>query len=187
MIDPNKRLTRDFYRADPLEVAPGLLGSLLVHRHPERGEIIGRIVETEAYRGQQDLACHASAGMTARTKVMFGPPGYAYVYLIYGMYNMLNAVTWPQGKPAAVLIRAIEPLVSIERTTDGPGKLTMAMRIDRDLNGEDLCGKRLFIRRGEVIASDDIKTGPRIGVDYAGVWTKKPWRFWLRNNPYVSR
>ena len=182
-----ERLPREFYEADPLEVAPGLLGSLLIHRHPALGELIGRIVETEAYRGEEDLACHASAGVTTRTQVMFGPPGHAYVYLIYGMYNMLNAVTWPEGRPAAVLIRAIEPVLSVKRTTDGPGKLTMAMDIDRTLNGQDLCGQRLFICRGGEIALSDIETGPRIGVDYAGEWAKKPWRFWIRDSRYVSR
>lgn len=180
-------LPREFYEADPLKVAPGLLGSLLVHRHPTRGEIIGRIVETEAYRGEEDLACHASAGVTTRTRVMFGPPGHAYVYLIYGMYNMLNAVTWPEGKAAAVLIRAIEPLAGIDRTTDGPGKLTLAMGIDRTLNAQDLCGQRLFICRELEIAPNAVETGPRIGVDYAGVWADKPWRFWIRDSRYVSR
>lgn len=181
-------LPRDFYAADPLEVAPALLGALLVHRHPLHGERVGRIVETEAYRDEEDLACHASRGRTRRTETMYGPAGHAYVYLIYGMYDMFNAVTWPEGRPSAVLVRAVEPISGIERTTDGPGKLTRALGIDRTLNGCDLTGDRLFIVPGEArVARADIETSPRIGVDYAGEWAARPWRFSVAGSAHVSR
>jgi DNA-3-methyladenine glycosylase len=177
----------EFYRGDPLDVARSLLGSLVVHRHPVRGEIVGRIVETEAYRGQEDLACHASKGLTKRTRTMFGPPGRAYVYLIYGMYDMLNVVTWPEGDPAAVLIRAIEPVAGIERTTDGPGKLTQAMGITCELNDEPLTGDRLFVAADTDYPDVRVRTGPRIGIAYAGEWTQKPWRFYVADNSFVSK
>ncbi|HIA04362.1 MAG TPA: DNA-3-methyladenine glycosylase [Myxococcales bacterium] len=177
----------DFYLNDPLFVARNLLGSLVVHAHPERGTIIGRIVETEAYRGTEDLACHASKGRTARTEVMFGPPGRAYVYLIYGMYEMLNFVTWPKDTPAAVLIRGIEPVKGIERTSDGPGKLTKALGITRELNGISLEGPRLFAAPDLEVMDSQVKAGPRIGVDYAGEWAQRPWRFLIKNNNHVSR
>ena len=177
----------EFYVRDPLVVAPALLGSLLVHRHPERGELVGRIVETEAYRGEEDLACHASKGRTPRASTLFGPPGLAYVYLIYGMYDMLNAVTWPEGLASAVLIRAVEPIRGIDRTTDGPGKVTRAFGIDRTLNEEPLTGARLFIAPGEPVPSERIGITPRIGVDYAGDWAQRPWRFIERGNRHVSK
>ena len=144
------------------------------------------IVETEAYRGTDDKACHASKGLTPRTAPMFGPPGFAYVYLIYGMYDMLNVTTWPEGEAAAVLIRAIEPLSGIDRSTDGPGKLTRAMGITREHNTLPFSGPTLFLHPGEPIADTDINASARIGVDYAGEWAKKPWRFSIRNHPCVS-
>jgi DNA-3-methyladenine glycosylase len=147
---------------------------------------VGRIVETEAYIGSSDLACHASRGRTARTEVMFGPPGHAYVYLIYGMYHCLNVVTGRAGFPAAVLVRAVEPIARCQGSTDGPGKLTRALAIDRRHNGIDLYGRTLFLcardrPRGR------LATSPRIGVDYAGEWAEKPWRFFETGNAFVSR
>jgi DNA-3-methyladenine glycosylase len=174
-----------------------LLGRSLIHVAEESGaeageRRVGRIVETEAYVGSEDLACHASKGRTPRTAVMFGPPGYAYVYLIYGMYHCLNAVTEREGFAAAVLIRAVEPLAGIEGRTDGPGRLCRAMGIDRALNGADLTGDRLFITAGDrsarrPVPPDLVESGPRVGVDYAGEWVLKPWRFWLKGNRWVSR
>jgi DNA-3-methyladenine glycosylase len=170
-----------------LVVARQLLGSLVVHTHPTRGQIIARIVETEAYRGQDDLACHASRGRTPRNEVMFGPPGRAYVYLIYGMYDMLNVVTWPRDMPAAVLIRGVEPVQGINRSSDGPGKLTLAMGITRELNDVSLDGPRLFFVPDLSLGDSQVKTGPRIGIGNSGEWEKKPWRFYVKNNKHVSR
>lgn len=177
---------RSFYAADPLQVARQLLGALLVHNSNE-GLLAGRVVETEAYRGQADLACHASAGRTKRSETLFGPPGYAYVYLIYGMYHLLNAVSWPDGRPAAVLIRGLEPVVGIDRTTDGPGKLTRALGVDLRHNRVDLSSTSLFFTPDRTFEEEDIEASPRIGVDYAGEWAKKPWRFAVRGNPHVSK
>lgn len=176
-----------FYNRDPLDVARDLLGALLVHQHPDRGLIAGRIVETEAYRGEEDLACHASAGKTKRTEVMYGEPGRAYVYLIYGMYHMFNVVTWPPGKPSAVLVRGLEPIEGIERTTDGPGKLTRALDIDMSLNRISLAGPRLSVIPDQTTCEEDLQRSPRIGVDYAGEWALRPWRFSIRGNKHVSR
>jgi DNA-3-methyladenine glycosylase len=179
--------SKDFYEQDPLVVAPSLIGALLVHRRPSSGEVVGRIVETEAYRGEEDLACHASPGPTARNRIMYGPGGFAYVYLIYGMYDMFNVVTWPEGMPSAVLVRAVEPVSGISRTTNGPGRLCRAMGIDRSLNGADLRGDRLLVVPGDPVDPASIEASPRIGVDYAGEWTAKPWRFALAGNPHVSK
>jgi DNA-3-methyladenine glycosylase len=174
-----------------------LLGKYLVRKHP-KGDTVGRIVETEAYVGPQDLACHASKGRTARTEVMFGPPGHAYVYFIYGFYNMLNLVTEAKDYPAAVLIRAVEPVDGIElmrsrrkngllrNLASGPGKLCQAFGIDRSLNGADLCASELFVEdRGE--ATPKIQATPRIGVDYAGKWKDKRFRFVIRGSEFVSK
>lgn len=161
-----------------LTVARDLIGKYLV-RH-NRGEVLaGKIVEVEAYVGTSDRACHASKGRTARTEVMFGPPGVAYVYLIYGMYHCLNVVTEREGFPAAVLIRAMEV---DGRLIDGPGRLCRLLKIDRSLNGLDLTLKQFlwFEDRGVPVARRDIDQLPRIGVDYAGEWARKPWRFRLR-------
>ncbi|MBR57147.1 MAG: 3-methyladenine DNA glycosylase [Myxococcales bacterium] len=177
----------DFYLEDPVHVAQKLLGAQIIHEHPEFGLLRGRIVETEAYRGTDDKACHASAGKTARTAPMFGPPGHAYVYLIYGMYDMFNVVTWPEGQAAAVLIRAIEPLEGIERTTNGPGRLTRALHITRDHNQQNLQSGSLVVEPDIEVSTEQIACSPRIGVDYAGTWAKKPWRFYVRDNPFVSK
>jgi DNA-3-methyladenine glycosylase len=166
-------------------VALDLLGAYLVHEAP-RGPQIGRVVETEAYVGPDDRASHASRGRTARTAPMFGPPGVAYVYLVYGMYYCLNAVTEPEGYPAAVLIRALEPLAGIDAATNGPGRLCRALGLDRGDNGADLTAGGLYFSAaarpgGAVVAA------PRVGVDYAGAWALKPWRFYLAESRWVSR
>jgi DNA-3-methyladenine glycosylase len=192
------KLDRSFYARPTLEVARDLLGKVLVRRLNGRS-LAGMIVETEAYVGPHDLACHASRGRTARTEVMFEQGGVAYVYMIYGFYFCLNAVTEAEGYPAAVLIRAVEPLQNVsvmqrlrnnpERDTNiasGPGKLCMAMAIDKGLNGESLIGKKLWVEdRG--VAVSRIERSPRVGVDYAGAYREKPWRFYIRGNPHVSR
>jgi len=191
------KLPRSFYQQSTVDVAELLLGKFLVHRLAE-GTLVGRIVETEAYVGPQDLACHASKGRTKRTDVMFGAAGHAYVYFIYGFYNMLNLVTEAKDYPAAVLIRAVEPVCGIEqmkqhRNSDllhnlasGPGKLCQAFAIDRSLNGADVCGKSLYLEdRGEPMPK--FTATPRIGVDYAGKWKDKPLRFIVRDSEFVSK
>lgn len=146
------------------------------------------IVETEAYVGEHDLACHASKGRTRRTVVLFGPPGRAYVYLVYGMYHCFNVVTDPEGVAAAVLVRALEPLSGIppEMTTNGPGKLCRALGITLAQNRKDLAGNQLYIEDAPVVSRSRVSRGPRVGVDYAGAWSHKPYRFWIRDNPFVS-
>ena len=191
------KLPRSFYEQSTIDVAKQLLGKFLVHRHADT-TLVGRIVETEAYLGPYDLACHAAKGRTKRTEVMFGAAGHAYVYFIYGFYNMLNLVTEAQDYPAAVLIRAVEPVRGIERMklnrnnkrlsdlASGPGKLCQAFAIDRSLNGQDVCGRVLYLEdRGDPIPKFDAT--PRIGVDYAGKWKDKPLRFAVRESKFVSK
>jgi len=191
------KLTRSFYEQSTVDVAKQLLGKYLVRNHPD-GDCIGRIVETEAYIGPQDLACHAARGRTKRTEVMFGPAGHAYVYFIYGFHNMLNLVTEAKDYPAAVLIRAVEPLTGVElmkqrrrnetlrNLASGPGKLCQAFDIDRSLNGADLCGKIIYVEdRNEPVPK--LQATARIGVDYAGKWKGKPFRFLVRNSEFVSK
>ena len=170
-------LPKIYFNRPTLTVARSLVGKYLV-RENGKGTIAGRIVEVEAYVGCEDKACHASRGRTARTEVLFGPPGMSYVYLIYGMYHMLNVVTERMEFPAAVLIRAIEVDGEL---IDGPGKLCRALEIDRSLNRLDLTrGQSLWFEdRGARVSSEQVGTFPRIGVDYAGIWAKKPWRFRL--------
>jgi DNA-3-methyladenine glycosylase len=160
-----------------LTVAHSLVGKYLVRENGPR-VIAGRIIEVEAYIGEEDKACHASKGRTARTEVLFGPPGISYVYLIYGMYHMLNVVTERADFPAAVLIRAIDVDGEL---IDGPGKLCRELGIDRSLHQVDLTAGRSiwFEDRGRRVSRDQVGTFPRIGVDYAGLWAKKPWRFRL--------
>lgn len=181
-------LPRDFYDREADAVARDLLGAWLVHHHAaEAAPRVGRIVETEAYLGPHDLASHSSKGRTARNASMFGPPGHAYVYLIYGMHHCLNAVTGPEGHGAAVLIRAIEPIEGIEGNTRGPGRLCRALGIDRRLDGADLLGDELFLAQPAGAEPFEVLAGPRIGVDYAGAWVEKPLRFRIAGNPFVSR
>jgi len=176
-------LPSDFAARDTVEVARALLGQALVHQ-TARGLHAGRIVEVEAYVGPEDLACHASKGRTARTEVMFGPPGRAYVFLVYGMHHCVNVVT---GGGAAVLLRAVEPLEGLDGLrTDGPGRLTKALGITLLHNTRPLDAPPLFLAQGEPVTSRRIARGPRIGVDYAKQWAKKPLRFWEKDSPYVS-
>jgi DNA-3-methyladenine glycosylase len=180
-----RKLTRDFYARPTLTIARELIGLHLVH--DDAGTLrTGRIVETEAYRGPQDLAAHSSRGRTARTEVMFGPPGHAYVYFIYGFWNCLNVVTGGVGTPHAVLLRALEPLSGLTQKTSGPGLLCRAMGIDRRLNGIDLTANTLWIEEPRQRAPVRIARSTRIGVDYAGAWAMRPWRFFDAASPFVS-
>lgn len=183
---PSRRLPRSFYARDTLVVARELLGLHLVHRTPH-GEFVGRIVETEAYQGPEDLAAHSARARSARTEVMFGPAGHAYVYLIYGMWNCLNVVTRTVDVPHAVLIRAVEPIAGVTSSTHGPGLLCRAFELDRSHSGLDMTKSHLWIEQPKGAPSRvQIVASPRIGVDYAGSWAQKPWRFHDANSPYVS-
>jgi len=195
-------LNQNFYAQPTLTVARQLLGQRLV-REIDSQRLIARIVETEAYIGPTDTACHASKGRTPRTEVMFGPPGRAYVYLVYGMHSMLNLVTEVEDFPAAVLIRAVEPVAgeeimqtnrhlqnpNLQNLTSGPGKLCQALAIDRALNNWDVTlGQTLWVEYGEAIANNLIATGPRIGINYAKPKDRiAPWRFWVAGNGFVSK
>jgi len=181
-----RRLPRSFYDRDTTVVARELLGKLLVR--VERGvERIGKIVETEAYLGPHDLAAHSACGLTERTKVMFGPPGHAYVYFIYGMYYCMNVVTEREGHASAVLLRALEPVKNLDGRTRGPGLLCRAMQIDRRLNAHDLLSDDFFITAPPKAEAFVIVKRPRVGVDYARHWAKRHLRFYLEGNPFVSR
>jgi DNA-3-methyladenine glycosylase len=190
-------LPRAFYARPVLTVARECIGKLLVHRTRE-AELVGRIVEVEAYRGPEDRAAHSYGGRrTARTEVMFGPPGYAYIFFVYGMHYQFNIVTTGEGDPHAVLVRAVEPVRGIENMaarrkmppesrelTSGPGKLCQAFGIDKSDYGADLCGSRLFLAHGP---RGKTQRSARIGVQYAADWAEKPWRFFDPKSPYVSR
>jgi len=193
----SRRLTREFYARPVLIVARECIGKVLVHRTAD-GIAAGRIVEAEAYRGPFDLAAHSARGLTKRTAAMYGPPGYAYVYLLYGISWAMNLVTTADGEPHAVLIRAIEPLRGLDlmarrrrkprdsrELTNGPGKLTNALAITGADYGRDLCGGRLYLEHCE-LAVGRIGRSPRINVGYAGHWASKRWRFYERGNRYVS-
>ncbi|NJD63281.1 MAG: DNA-3-methyladenine glycosylase [Deltaproteobacteria bacterium] len=181
-----QKLARAFYDRDTVAVARDLLGKRLVHRSGGI-ERVGRIVEVEAYLGPRDLAAHSSRGLTERTRVMFGPPGHAYVFLVYGMHSCMNVVTEREGHASAVLLRAVEPVKNIEGNTRGPGLLCKAMRIDRDLNGRDLSSDDFFIADAPPVEPSAIAKKPRIGVDYAGRWARRLLRFYIRGNPFVSK
>lgn len=180
-------LPREFYARNTVEVAQDLLGAFLVHKLADDLERVGRIVEVEAYLGAHDLAAHSSKGITNRTRVMFGPPGFAYVYLIYGMHHCMNVVTEPEGCGSAILIRALEPIRNLKGNSAGPGLLCRAMDIDRSLNGHDLCGGNFWIAAPPAERPLRIVQRPRIGIAYAGEWVDKPLRFYIEGNPYVSR
>ena len=187
----NIRLPRAFYERDTLQTAREVLGHRLVH--VEDGErLSGVIVEAEAYCGERDLGCHAKAGRTKRTEVMYGPPGHAYVYFTYGMHWLFNCITRPEGQPEAVLIRAIVPLEGLakmaarrggqprKRWTDGPAKLTQALGIGGEHNGLDLtdAGASIYIEEGWTIPERAVTRGPRIGLyTVPEPWKSKPWRF----------
>ncbi len=181
-----QRLSRRFYDRDTALVARELLGKWLVHRSGGV-ERIGRIVEVEAYVGPHDLAAHSSKGLTQRTRVMFGPPGYAYVYLIYGMHHCMNVVTEREGHGAAVLLRALEPVKHLEGRAQGPGLLCRAMGITRTLNAHDLLSDDFFLADPRETPSHVIVKRPRIGVDYAGAWANRHLRFYIKGNPHISR
>jgi len=186
-IDPacnGEKLGHPFFARPADVLAPDLIGKILVRRW--RGRYLpGRIVETEAYMGPEDLACHSSKGLTKRTRVLLGPPGRAYVYLIYGMYDMFNIVAHRAGGGQAVLIRAAEPLDGWDADLSGPGKLARAFHITRAENGIDLTGDRLFLRKGGD-AVPRIVTTPRIGVDYARHWKDATLRYLDADSPAVS-
>jgi DNA-3-methyladenine glycosylase len=188
-------LPRDFYARDTLEAARDLLGTVLVHDTPE-GRAAGRIVEVEAYVGEEDAACHAAAGLTQRTAPLYGPPGHAYVYFVYGMHWCFNAVTRPQGLPSAVLVRALEPLEGLplmrrrrggrpdRDLTSGPGKLASALGIGPAQNRADLTRGPLTIVEGDAVRDREVARGPRVGIRVAAAL---PYRLWVRGSPHVSR
>jgi DNA-3-methyladenine glycosylase len=189
-------LSREFYDRDTERVARDLLGAVLECDTPE-GITAGRIVETEAYLGEHDLACHAAAGRTSRTAPLYGPPGIAYVYLIYGMYWCFNAVTRAEHEPSAVLVRAIEPISGIELMrrrrpkvrrdvdlTNGPGKLCLALGIDARHNWSRLDQPPLIVRHGEPLSDRDVTVTPRIGITQSADW---PLRWFVTESPYVSK
>ena len=197
-MSESRKLTRGFYARPVLLVARECIGKILVHRTAQ-GIAAGRIVEVEAYRGPLDLAAHSARGLTKRTAAMYGPPGHAYVYLLYGINWALNLVTTADGKPHAVLIRAIEPTRGIalmarrrrkppdsRELTNGPGKLTNALAITGADYGRDLCGGRLYLEQDCELPVGRIGRSTRINVDYAGHWASKRWRFYERGNRYVS-
>jgi DNA-3-methyladenine glycosylase len=190
-------LPRSFFARNTADVARDLLGCLLV-----RGELAGRIVETEAYLGPEDSASHARSGQTRRNSVMFGGVGHAYVYFTYGMHWMLNAVAHRNQAAGGVLLRAVEPVRGLQtmcerrggrggrELTNGPAKLCQAFDVTGDLNAVDLCDSDgpLYIAAGEAVPAECIESGPRIGVDYASeTWRERSMRFWINGNRYVSR
>jgi DNA-3-methyladenine glycosylase len=198
---PLKQLPRTFFSRPTRTVARELLGCLLV-RHLNGHRLSGIIVEAEAYIGEDDLACHAKAGKTRRTQVMYGPAGFSYVYFTYGMHWMLNVVTEAEQFPAAVLIRAIQPTEGIDmmqrfragkevaNLCSGPAKLTQALDMSRDQNGLDLCrpSSEIVIESHLTISKDSISTTPRIGLgNTPEPWKSKPWRYLVKNNPFVSK
>lgn len=179
-------LPRHFYERGAVEVARDLLGKHLV-RVVNGKQRVGRIVEVEAYLGPGDRASHAGRGITPRTRVMFGPPGHAYVYFIYGMHHCMNVVCAPDGQAAAVLLRALEPLSGIRERTNGPALLCRAMGIDRNMTGHDLLTPELHLRAPREERTFRIARRRRIGVDYAGGWARRLLRFYISGNAHVSR
>jgi len=179
-------LPRSFYARDTQVVARELLGMVLVHV-VDGVEQVGRIVETEAYLGEHDRAAHCARGRTARTEAMFGPPGHAYVYMIYGIHYSMNVVTEREGHASGVLLRALEPVRNIEGRCSGPGLLCRALGIDRRHYGHDLLSTDLYISRPGRQERFTIVRRPRVGVHYAGVWARRLLRFYIKGNPHVSR
>jgi DNA-3-methyladenine glycosylase len=189
-------LSRGFYDRDTEIVARDLLGAIL-ECDTNNGRASGIIVETEAYVGEHDAACHAAAGRTKRTEPLYGAPGNAYVYFIYGMHWCINAVTRGEGLPSAVLIRALEPLEGLplmrrrrprarndRDLTNGPGKLCAALGINSRMNGLPLQRRPVVIRAGESVEDRNVAITPRIGITRAADW---PLRYFVRDNPFVSR
>ncbi|HEY9461398.1 MAG TPA: DNA-3-methyladenine glycosylase [Paralcaligenes sp.] len=181
-----RKLTRNFYNRDTLQVAEELLGKLLVHR-VDGIKRIGRIVEVEAYLGPHDHAAHTSKGITPRTRAMYGPPGHAYIYLVYGMHHCMNVVTEPDGHGSGVLLRALEPVQNLQGSASGPGLLCKAMGIDRQYYGHDLCSSDLYLASPATKLDISIMRRPRIGVAYAGEWADKPLRLYIEGNKFISR
>ena len=195
------KLPLEFYRREnTLAIAKDLLGKILVVPTETGKRVSGKIVETEAYMGELDKGAHSYKNRrTKRTEVMFHAGGTAYVTLIYGMYYQFNIVVGAENVPHAILIRAVEPLENIEimrerrgkmkdtNLTSGPGKLCIALAIEKDFYGEDLTGEKIWLEKGEENSKNKIASGKRIGIDYAEEYAEKPWRFWLRDNPFVSR
>lgn len=187
-----RRLSRDFYTQPTLKVAKNLLGKYLVRKIGKR-KLAGKIVETEAYLGPKDRASHAYGGkITPRNKTEYLEGGYIYIYLCYGIYWQLNITTAQKGKPECVLIRALEPAEKDEKNKklmSGPGKLSQRLKLDKSFNEEDLVkSKRIWLEdRGERLKNSEIVSAQRIGIDYAGIWAKKLWRFYIKNNPSVSK
>lgn len=180
------KLDRSFYARDARRVARALLGKVLVHLD---GGVrrAARVVEAEAYHGEDDEASHARFGPTRRAGIMFGPPGFAYVYLVYGRSHCMNVVTAAEGCPSAVLLRAAEPIEGCLHSTVGPGNLCRALGIRREAhNGLDLLGEELFVEDAPAPPERTVAS-PRVNVAYAGSWAEKPWRFALRGNRFVSR
>jgi len=195
------KLPREFYtRKNVLTVARDLLGKLLVVPDENGRRASGKIVEVEAYRGPDDRAAHAYGGRgTKRTETMYKMGGVAYVYFVYGMYNQFNVVTNTEDIPHAILVRGVEPVEGIEvmrerrhshkdrNLTNGPGKLCLAMGIDRQLDLADLLGDKVWLEEFETVRASRISKGPRIGIDYAEDWVDIPWRFWIKGNEWISR
>ena len=202
-----KILGTDFFKRDTVEVAKNLLGKKII-RNISGNFFCAKIVETEAYLGLEDRACHSYGGrITDRNKTLYLPGGHIYVYLIYGMYDLLNIVTRDEDHPEAVLIRGVEPLENLDgisknrfgkayeelstyqrkNLSNGPGKLSMAIGINRSLNGKVLSKDYLYIGEGEEVPEKDLVITKRIGIDYAGEDADLPLRFCLRDNPYVSK
>lgn len=169
-MDTGEKLPSSFFRRDVLQVAPDLLGKYLVRKFDNGEEIRLRITDVEAYRGEEDKACHASKGRTARTEVLFSEGGSIYVYLIYGMYWLLNFVTGKKDQPQGVMIRAVEG-------TYGPGRVGRLLNLDISFRGESVTGERLWIEDSD--EKPQYKTAPRIGIDYAGEWKYIEWRFFI--------
>ncbi len=202
-----KKLPREFYlRDDTLQIAQDLIGKLLVVPTDTGARVSGMIVETEGYLGEIDKAAHSFGGRrTARNEITYAQAGHAYVFFIYGMYYQFNVVCGALNSPHVVLIRAIEPVEGVEiirkrrliknptakmtdkNLTSGPGKLCIAFDIKRELNGADLLGNKIWLEHHKTFLRHEIKTGTRIGIDYAEEFTEKPWRFWLKDNPFVSK
>ncbi len=195
------KLTRQFYiRPDTLRIASDLLGKMIVVPDEDGSRVSGMIVETEAYLGTIDRAAHSYGGRrTPRNEVVYGKGGQVYVFLVYGLYYQCNVVCGEVDTPHAILLRAVEPIEGIEKMrerrgemndrnlTSGPGKLCIALGIDRGCNGEDLLGDRIWFEDYQTFKKSQIADGKRIGIDYAGEDTEKPWRFWVKDNAYVSK
>ena len=195
------KLSSNFFIGEnTLQIASDLLGKMLVVPTDSGERVSAMIVETEAYLGKIDKAAHSFGGRrTKRTEITYAIGGHIYVFFIYGMYYQLNFVTGPIDHPHVVLIRAVEPVEGTEimrerrgqmpdkNLTSGPGKLCIAMGIDKRLNGENLMGKRIWVEEYKTLIPDEIEAGKRIGIDYAEEFAEKPWRFWVKGNLYVTK